>query len=266
MPEIFTLITFLAYLLAFILLLAGLKTGRRKLMQGSMLVWAIAIISHAILLSSTLLQGNGLNLSFYNAISDVTWLVSVLLFFTSLTRPVHSLGLVILPVAAFAVILTMIFPGLSSHISQGPFGLKLHILFSLLAYAFLTLAATQALLLSYQDRKLRHHNPVGLIQKLPPLQHMESLLFQLIGLGFILLSIALISGFIFLEDMFAQRIVHKTVLSVVSWLVFAALLWGRWKLGWRGRKAIRWTLWGFIFLALAYFGSKLVRELILHSA
>ena len=188
------------------------------------------------------------------------------LFFAALTRPVHSLGLIILPISAIAVSLPMIFPGLSGHISQGPFGLKLHILFSLLAYALLTLAAAQAALLAWQDRKLRHHDPVGLIRKLPPLQHMESLLFQLIALGFVLLSIALATGFAFLEDMFAQHIVHKTVLSVVSWLVFAALLWGRWQLGWRGRKAIRWTIWGFAFLALAYFGSKLVREIILHSA
>ncbi len=266
MSEILTLITVSAYLVAFGLLLTGLKTGRPHMISGCKLIWGGALAAHAILLFSTLFQENGLNLSFYNAISDVAWLVAMALFFAALTRPVHSLGLIILPISAIAVSLPMIFPGLSGHISQGPFGLKLHILFSLLAYALLTLAAAQAALLAWQDRKLRHHDPVGLIRKLPPLQHMESLLFQLIALGFVLLSIALATGFAFLEDMFAQHIVHKTVLSVVSWLVFAALLWGRWQLGWRGRKAIRWTIWGFAFLALAYFGSKLVREVILHSA
>ena len=85
-----------------------------------------------------------------------------------------------------------------------------------------------------------------------------------IGVGFILLSVSLITGFIYLEDMFAQHLVHKTVLSIVAWIAFAVLLWGRYRFGWRGRKAIRWTLVGFAVLMLAYFGSKAVIELILH--
>ncbi|OOZ35821.1 cytochrome c biogenesis protein CcsA, partial [Solemya elarraichensis gill symbiont] len=70
-------------------------------------------------------------------------------------------------------------------------------------------------------------------------------------------------GFIFLEDMFAQHLVHKTLLSLIAWCVFAILLHGRFKFGWRGRKALKWTLAGFAFLLLAYFGSKAVIELIL---
>ena len=57
---------------------------------------------------------------------------------------------------------------------------------------------------------------------------------------------------------------HKTLLSFIAWIVFGLLLWGRHRLGWRGYKAIRWTLAGFCLLMLAYFGSKLVREFILH--
>jgi ABC-type uncharacterized transport system permease subunit len=93
---------------------------------------------------------------------------------------------------------------------------------------------------------------------------MEDLMFEMIGIGFILLTLALLSGFAFLDDMFAQHLVHKTVLSVVAWLVFGGLLLGRRLWGWRGRKAISWTLTGFGILILAYFGSKLVLELILH--
>lgn len=92
---------------------------------------------------------------------------------------------------------------------------------------------------------------------------MESLLFQLITVGFILLSVTLISGFFFLEDLFAQHVAHKTLLSLIAWCVFGVLLWGRWRFGWRGQTAIRWTLSGFGFLVLAFFGSKLVLELIL---
>jgi len=85
----------------------------------------------------------------------------------------------------------------------------------------------------------------------------------MIGVGFALLTLALVTGVLFLQDIFAQHLVHKTVLSIMAWCVFALLLWGRWRFGWRGRVAIRWTVGGFVFLMLAYFGSKLVLELIL---
>jgi ABC-type uncharacterized transport system permease subunit len=101
------------------------------------------------------------------------------------------------------------------------------------------------------------------VRALPPLQTMESLLFEMIAVGFVLLSLALLSGFSFLEDMFAQRQVHKTVLSIIAWFVFGTLLWGRYRFGWRGQKALIWTLSGFVVLMLAYFGSKVVIELIL---
>ena len=93
---------------------------------------------------------------------------------------------------------------------------------------------------------------------------MEKLLFQLIGAGFVLLSISLISGLLFVEDLFAQHLVHKTVLSIIAWFVFGILLAGRIWQGWRGQTAIRWTLGGFLALMLAYFGSKIVLELILN--
>ena len=266
MPTTLTVITLIAYLAAFNLLAFSIYRNNSILKNASSLAWGAAVLVHALLLSSTLFYEHGLNLSFYNAISTVTWLISALLYVATFSRPVQSLGLVVLPLVSIGLILGIIFPEMTKHISQDVEGLNLHIFSSLLAYAFLSLAVAQALILAYQDHQLRHHQPVGLVQKLPPLQHMESLLFQLIAFGFVLLSIALISGFIFLEDMLAQQVVHKTVLSIISWLVFSALLWGRWKLGWRGRKAIRWTLWGFAFLALAYFGSKIVRELILQRA
>ena len=86
---------------------------------------------------------------------------------------------------------------------------------------------------------------------------------QLLASGFVLLSIALLTGWLFVENLLAQDLVHKTVLSGVAWFVFAALLIGRYRAGWRGRTAIRWTLTGFVLLALAYFGSKVVLEVIL---
>ncbi len=92
---------------------------------------------------------------------------------------------------------------------------------------------------------------------------MEQFLFQLITAGVILLTLSLMTGFLYVEDLFAQHLVHKTVLSLAAWLVFSILLWGRWRFGWRGRKAIRWTMAGFAVLLLAYLGTKFVIEFVI---
>jgi len=117
--------------------------------------------------------------------------------------------------------------------------------------------------MAVQDYYLRHKKPLKVMRHLPPLQVMETLLFQLIITGFVLLTLSLLSGAIFVENMFAQHLAHKTLLSSLAWLVFAGLLWGRWQYGWRGRIVLQWTLTGFMVLMLAYLGSKLVLELIL---
>ena len=134
---------------------------------------------------------------------------------------------------------------------------------SIIAYSLITLGAFQAGLLAYQDSLIRHHHPGGFIRFLPPLNDMEVLLFQFLGFGFVCLSASLLSGFLFLEDMFEQQQAHKVVFSIIAWILLAILLVGRLKFGWRGKTAIRWTLTSFVFLMLAFFGSKLVYEFIL---
>ena len=78
--------------------------------------------------------------------------------------------------------------------------------------------------------------------------------------GFALLTLALVSGAFFIENLFAQHLVHKVALAIVAWVVFGVLLLGRWRFGWRGRKALHWVLAGFVLHGLSYFGAKLVLE------
>ena len=92
---------------------------------------------------------------------------------------------------------------------------------------------------------------------------MESMLFELLWIGISLLSIAIVSGFVFIDDIFAQSLVHKTILTIIAWVLFSVLLWGHYQLGWRSQTAVRLTLAGFFLLMLAFFGSKLVLELVL---
>ncbi len=221
-----------------------------------------AAILHALVLYPELITGQGINLGFFNAASLVALLTVVLLLLTAIWQPVESIGIPLLPITATTLGLAALYP--SQHaISATSWQLDTHILFSVLAYSLFVLAAFQAVLLAIQERHLRNRQPGGFIRALPPLQVMEKLLFQMIGVGFTLLTIALLTGFFFIEDIFAQHLVHKTILSIAGWIIFGVLLWGRWRFGWRGRTAIRWTLSGFALLALAYFGSKLVLELIL---
>jgi len=243
----------------FVQVTAPLPTTRMALISLGLgaVILHIGVVYHSVVTSA------GINLGFYSAASLIMALVAMLMLLAAIKQPIENLGIFILPTAAVALLLDNLFE--TQHIlsSQYSAQLKIHIILSLFAYSLLTIAALQSVLLAIQDHQLRHKHPGGFMRVLPPMQVMESLLFQMITLGFILLSAALMSGFIFLQDIFAQHLVHKSVLSIVAWFVFAILLFGRWQAGWRGRTAIRWTLGGFITLLLAYFGSKLVLEIIL---
>lgn len=226
----------------------------------------LALIIHAVVLYKNIFieSGLGLNLGFYNTASLISWLIAFLLIVASVTKPVENLGIAIFPLASLALLLENTLP--SSHIILPNVAseLQFHILISVLSYSLFSIAAIQAVLLAIQNKYLRNKHPGGFIRALPPLETMESLLFQMIALGFILQSLSLLTGMIYLEDMFEQHLAHKTILSIAAWTVFAILLWGRWKFGWRGRTAIRWTLSGFIILLLGYLGSKMVMEIFLH--
>ncbi len=223
-----------------------------------------ALALHGLVLYSELVTENGINLGFFNAASLTAWMIAALLLVSALGKPVEMLGLVVFPLAALAMLVDLHNPGYHILGNEADWTLRVHVTVSILAYAMLTLATIQALLLAAQDNQLRSHHPGGFVRALPPLQTMEALLFEMIGLGFVLLSLSLLSGFFYLEDMFAQHVAHKTLLSLIAWVVFGALLWGRYRFGWRGTTAIRWTLTGFVVLMLAYFGSKAVLELVLH--
>lgn len=222
----------------------------------------LATFLQALSLNHLIYQPVGLNLGFFVALSLITWLVSILILLSAYFRRIETLGIVVFPVSGLASILATQTSSLhlietSSSTIQG------HILISVVAYSLITLGALQATLLAYQDHAIRSHHPGGLIRFLPPLYDMETLLFVFLGFGFGCLSISLLSGFIFLDDIFAQQLVHKTVLSIVAWFILATLMFGRFQFGWRGKTAIRWTISAFLFLMLAFFGSKIVLEFIL---
>ncbi|NOQ79838.1 MAG: cytochrome C biogenesis protein [Gammaproteobacteria bacterium] len=259
------LITGILYLVSTFLLIYNLLNAKIVQDEPDKTILSIGFLAmslHAIILFSDTITTNGLNPSFVNSFSLVAWLVVLLYLIAQLRKPVETLGIFIFPTASIAVFSQLFWPS-DIALSNQSFELQVHILLSLLAYGLLAIAAGQAILLLVQTHYLKSKKPGGFIRSLPALQSMERLLFQMIKVGFILLTLALLSGFIFLDNIFAQHLVHKTVLSMVAWLLFAILLWGRWHFGWRGKKAIHFTFSGFVFLMLSYFGSKIVLEIIL---
>lgn len=232
--------------------------------QTILVLSLIAIILHALVLRQTMVMPEGLNLGIFNTASLVSWVIALLLMLTLTSKPIESLIAVLFPFAALSIGFALYFQSEQMLMKDIPLGVQVHIFYSILAYSVLTISALQAIFLAIQDYQLRHKRLGFVMRKLPPLQLMETLLFQMISLGMLFLTLSLISGFVFIEDIFAQHLVHKTTLSIAAWWLFAILLWGRWQYGWRGRMVIRWHLLGFFILMLAYFGSKLVLELVLH--
>lgn len=262
------MITPLLYIAATILLIMRIRSASSgsqlpQLKWGALITALVANLLHGYLLWDVIVMGASLNLSLFLVISLTAWLINLIVISSSFFNPNENLAIVTMPAAVVAIILVAVYPQHEMIDLSAIPGLKFHILFSIISYSLLSIAAAQALLVAFQDYHLRKHHLRTVMGIFPSLETMESLLFQMISLGLILLSISLISGGWFISDIFAQHLVHKTVLSIMAWLLFAILLWGRWKFGWRGRKAIRWTLAGLILLMLAYFGSKTVMELIL---
>lgn len=256
-----TLIAILCYLTA-----ASLQwqtiSGRSINRQIIRLIALVAIIAHSYAAYLDLHHPGGIHLGFFSIGSLIGWLVATLVLLSSLRQRIDNLFIGILPLAALALLFTLF--GIDTNIArQYDSGLVIHILLSILAYSIFTLATFQAVLLAKQDYHLKHHMTKGLLRSLPPLQTMEALLFEMIWTGLILLTLSLASGALVFEDLFAQHLVHKTVLSILAWLLYATLLIGRHFLGWRSHKAIRWTVGGFIVLMLSFFGSKFVVELLM---
>jgi ABC-type uncharacterized transport system permease subunit len=258
-----SVVTSLLYLLVAFLqyrsIRANTSLARRTLITLSLVVIAL----HGFSAWDSLQSAVGINLGFFKISSLIFWIINLGFILSLRWRPLENLLVILFPLASVSVLISALAPGNGNLLEDLAPGLLFHIGSSVLAYAVLTIAACQAAMVSAQDYQLRHRHTVGLVQILPPMELMETMLFELIWVGVLLLTLSIASGMVFLDDMFAQSLVHKTVLSICAWWVFSILLWGHRKLGWRSQTAARFTLAGFAVLMLAYFGSKLVLEVIL---
>lgn len=240
-----------------------------------LLLGLLALALHGLVTLSLLNNPAGADLSLLSMSTLVALVITLFTLIASLRLPIANLMLIVFPLSALALIAAL----LSGRLGDNAGGtaslaaqanlvvlskpLLSHIIISISAYSILSIAAAQSVLLAVQERQLKNRSTNGLTRLLPPMETMERLLFALLWVGLATLTIAIGSGFAFLDDMFAQNISHHTILACLAWVVFAVLLYGHKVLGWRGSTAVRWTLAGFALLVLGYFGSKFVAEIVL---
>jgi len=255
-----------AVLYAILALMAGYTTfshtPRNHPGLAIQLLTAITLVLHAVLMVDNLNNPAGIDLSLTNTLS-LTALVTVVIFWLSSWQThLDGFGIIVMPIAALCALLPALPFGSTHPISlSGP--LLSHILLSVIAYSLLAVASLQALFMAFIDHQIRGKHPGRLLSGMPPLQQLETLLFHFILIGLIVLTCSLISGWLYMDNLFAQHVIHKTVLSLLAWLVYATLLLGHYLLGWRGQTAVRLCLVAFGLLVLGYIGSKFVLEIIL---
>lgn len=220
----------------------------------------LAVALHAVLLQQGLFAKPTLSFTIAETASLIGWPMGAIALAISWLRPRFAGIASVLMVIAGLVAATTAEGAVGFTVERQDWEIAAHIVLSLLAYALLTIAVALAIALTLLDRRLRSRRPLGWLTILPSVEALEAGTFQALAAGFAVLTLALFSGFIFVEDLFAQHLIHKTVLSCLAWIVFAILLFGRWRFGWRGRVATTWTLSGFALLGLAYFGSRIVLE------
>lgn len=255
--------------------LANNQAGKALPMEKTGL--AIVLLIHAVALYDAMLGNGYLQLGLGLAFSATLWLGMVVFLFESLMIRVDSVRLLLLPLAALAALSPVLMhtPIAIQHADNR--WLPIHLILSLAAYGFMTIAALHAAIMAAADRRLHRPTPaVGnaglsrgwshVLDAMPPLLVMERLLFRQILIGFVLLTLAIVTGARMSQTLSGPLLPfdHKTVFTVLSWITFGILLAGRVLRGWRGRIALRYTLTGLILLLLAYAGSRFVMEFLLH--
>jgi ABC-type uncharacterized transport system permease subunit len=230
---------------------------------------ALALLLHGAGLHAMLLSEGGLRFSFGLAASLTLWLAVLIYWLESFRSCMDSVQPMVLPLAAISAVLPVAFPQTHEVVYARDAAFRMHFLAAMLAYSLFTLSALHAVFMGCIERGL-HRGTLGRHYqgRLPSILSMETLLFRLIGVAFLLLTLTLVSGLIFSEQIFGKAFVfdHKPLFAFASWMIFAGLLFGRYRYGWRGKIALRWTLTGFFLLVLAYIGSRFILEVLLGRA
>lgn len=223
----------------------------------------VGSLAHIGLMGILMIQPQGIDFSLLKSVSLMLAVAVLLVSLSSQRYAIQTAQLMLIPVAGALAILSLLAPS-SRELLQLSLGTFSHIILSVLSYGGFTIAAVLALLLNYLSARLKEHQVTSLVKNIPPVESLESLLFELLSLSNVLLALAVLSGFIFVDDFLGQNLIHKAVLSILALVIYTTICIRHWRSGWRGKQVMRWIFGAYISLTLAYVGSKIVLELILH--
>lgn len=236
--------------------LAGHRMPHRSAKQLLLLAWAL----HAASLVWGL-AGQTPRFGFAPALSVTAWLVLTVYGVEQRRYPQMRSRWALAALGSLAVLLAVVFPGTPLHVNASPW-LPLHLALGIASYGLFAAAVVHAVLMTRAERQMRQQgqHDGGL-----PLLTLERLTFRFVGAGFALLTATLAAGWLFGEELYGKAWIwnHKSVFSLLSWLTFAVLLFGRKRFGWRGQRAVHMLYAGSLLLLLAYVGSRFVLEVIL---
>jgi ABC-type uncharacterized transport system permease subunit len=258
---------FLVILLYLVAAAAALHAARREAPRAAfhepvLYLSAAALAAHGAWLADTLQPGGALSLGLADSASLMGLAVGAGGLLCVFAPRFRTVAATCLGIAALLAAGTGSLPA-PHEIATGGWPLAVHVVLAMGSAGMFAVAAVLVAMLAAQDAALRGGRAGGWLATLPPVESLERALFSVIGIGTAALTVAILAGLLFVTDLFAQHLVHKTVLALIAWAIFAWLLAGRWRFGWRGRKAARYTIAGFVVLAVAYFGSKFVLEILL---
>ncbi|MDN4503707.1 cytochrome c biogenesis protein CcsA [Alteromonadaceae bacterium BrNp21-10] len=258
-----SLVVILLYVIAASAISARLFHHQGPQPRWSTLTGTIALIAHFVLLNQSIFAAPDQNMSMTNVASLIAWLISLSMTVASFSLSSALLLPMVYGFSALVVLINWLLPSVHMmHLQYQP-ALISHITIALVAYGCLIIAFLYALQLSYINYRLKRKQASMLHSSLPPLMRVEAVLIKLLLVGTILLLMSLVSGFVFLDNMFADGQAHKTILSCIAWVIYVATLIGHYQFGWRGKLIIVNASIGAILLTLAYFGSRFVKEVIL---
>lgn len=275
MLHILLLMAILGYLLATFLIANRISTHRESnpdidnyitSVDAIFIIACFSWVAHLIYANGISHTGSTINFSLSSMTCLVSLVIVIIFLLGSLAMPIRTLGVLVFPLTATSLLFSFLWGNEignenPEHITQS-IAFASHIMVSLLTYALISIAAIQSLLYVYQERLIKKRTASTMLLALPPLQTMEQLLFRLVSVGFILLTLTLLSGAIFSQEIFGQpfTLKHHTIFAIISWLVFAILLFKRFKSGLRGSQAMVWTIVGFLLMQIGYFGTKIITE------
>lgn len=258
------IVIILSYLGATALLWRHNQNQSRHLLTGFTILLGAALLAHYVLAANTSYVQHSFNFSVVSMTYWVSAMVITLFAIGMTIYPIRNLAMLVLPCAALCLLFAALWQDNVKLISEQGTLFYWHIGLSIGGFTVLSLSVLQSALLALQDTSLKHHRHPRLLSLLPPLQTMERVLFQLLKIGFLLLTLAIVLGALYNQQTEGSlfSLTHHNLLALFGWLTLAILLFGNSLYGWRGIQAAKWASGSFAFILLGYFGSKVVSELL----